>query len=102
MRAMRSRLARGAIAVCVAAVLGWISAISLAAEGGSALDAGVLHMAGSAVVPRTNPGGKYTLDYGSEFHTNPGGKYVYRGQSSKFHTNPGGKYVYPGYSAAPR
>ncbi len=51
---------------------------------------------------RTNLGGKYTLDYGSQFHTNPGGKYVYSGQASKFHTNPGGKYVYRNYSAAPR
>jgi hypothetical protein len=49
----------------------------------------------------TNPGAKYSLDYGTQFHTNPGGKYVYRGQNRKFHTNPGMKYVYPGHTTAP-
>jgi hypothetical protein len=79
-----SRLVRHAIALGVAALLGWVSALPLAAE------------------PHTNQGGKYTLNYATKFHTNQGGKYAYSGQGSTFHTNPGGKYVYRGYSAAPR
>ncbi len=88
MRTIRSRLARHAIAAGVAAVLA-VTALAPAAER-------------LAAEPRTNQGGKYTLDYGTKLHTNPGGKSVYRGQGSKLHTNPGGKYVYRGCSAAPR
>ena len=98
-----SRLARRAIAVGVAAFFGWMSASPLAEAGRVPVGgSGAIHLCGGAGEVRTNLGGKYTLDYGSQFHTNPGGKYVYRGQASKFHTNPGGKYVYPSYSAAPR
>jgi len=86
---IQSRSARLAIIIGAAAIVGWMSAISLTTER-------------LAAEPRTNQGAKYTLDYGSQLHTNPGGKYVYRGQASKFHTNPGGKYVYRNYSAAPR
>ncbi len=87
MKAMRRLLTRRAIAAGVAAIIVWASPLA----------AGRL-----AAEPRTNPGLKYQLDYGSKFHTNPGGKYVFSGQAGKFHTNPGGKYVYRGYSAAPR
>jgi hypothetical protein len=89
-------LARRAIAVGVVAFFVWISAAPLA----EASDA--RHLCGGLSNSRTNLGGKYTLDYGSQFHTNPGGKYVYQGQGKTFHTNPGGKYVYRNYSAAPR
>ena len=73
------------------------------------LSAVALADAGSSVSSRSfstaplliNPGARYSLDYGTKFHTNPGGKYVFRRQARKFHTNPGGKYVYPGYTAAP-
>ena len=87
-------MARRAIAAGVAAIAGFVSALPPAAE--------PLAAERLAAEPRTNQGGKSTLDYGTKLHTNPGGKSVYRGQGSKLHTNPGGKYVYPGYSAAPR
>ena len=93
---IRSRFARRAIAIGVAALCGWMSAISFA-EAGSSLTSRSF----STGPILTNPGARYSLDYGTQFHSNPGGKYVFRGQSSKFHTNPGGKYVYPGYTAAP-
>jgi hypothetical protein len=96
MRMIRSRITRRAIAIGAAAILGWMSAISLA-EAGSSLTS--RSFATGPIL--TNPGARYSLDYGTQLHTNPGGKYVYRGQASKFHTNPGGKYVYPGYTAAP-
>jgi len=83
MRTAANRVMRQAIVLTAVTVTG-LSMIAFAAEA------------------RTNQGGKYTLDYGTQLHTNPGGKYVYRGQASQFHTNPGGKYVYPGYTAAPR
>lgn len=86
---MSSRRARRAIALGVAAILGWLSALPLAAER-------------LAAEPRTNQGAKYSLDYGTQLHTNPGSKYVYRGQAKTLHTNPGGKYLYRNYSAAPR
>ena len=46
----------------------------------------------------TNPGARYSLDYGTQFHTNPGGKYVFRGQTSKFHTNPAANTSIPATS----
>jgi hypothetical protein len=85
-----------AVAVGLSAAVMMMGAIALA-EAGSSLTGRSF----STGVVRTNPGGKYSLDYGTQFHTNPGGKYVFRGQTRKFHTNPGGKYLYPGYTTAP-
>ncbi len=84
---------RRMVASCAGAALVLIAAIAPVEAGGS--------LSSRSFSFRTNPGGKYALDYGLKFHTNPGGKYVFRGQARKFHTNPGLKYVYPGYTTAP-
>ena len=96
MRAINSREMGRAVVLCAAAAVTALSAIPRA-EAGSSLTGRSF----STGVVRTNPGGKYSLDYGTPFHTNPGGKYVFRGQTRKLHTNPGGKYLDPGYTAAP-
>jgi hypothetical protein len=79
-----------------AAAIGALSAIPLVEAGtsltGRSFSAGPVY---------TNPGARYSFNYGTQFHTNPGGKYVFRGQGKTFHTNPGMKYVYPGYTTAP-
>ncbi|HMK41303.1 MAG TPA: hypothetical protein VK451_07060 [Methyloceanibacter sp.] len=93
---MRRRVTRGTLVLCAALAVAVLSAIPLV-EAGSSFSSRSF----STGPILTNPGARYSLDYGTEFHTNPGGKYVFRGQTSKFHTNPGGKYVYPGYTTAP-
>jgi len=93
---VRNRVTRQALVLCAALAVAVLSAIPLV-EAGSSFSSRSF----SAGPILTNPGARYSLDYGTQFHTNPGGKYVFRGQTSKFHTNPGGKYVYPGYSTAP-
>jgi hypothetical protein len=87
---------RCATVLCAALAVMGVSAIPLV-EAGSSLTSRSL----SAGPVLTNPGARYSLDYGTQFHTNPGGKYVFRGQSRKFHTNPGMTYAYPGYTTAP-
>ena len=97
MRAIKVCVLGRAIVLCATATVTALSAISFA-EAGSSLTSRSF----STGPILTNPGAKYSFDYGTQLHTNPGGKYVYRGQASKFHTNPGGKYLYRNYSAAPR
>ena len=82
--------------LCAGVAVAASSAVSLV-EAGSSLTGRSF----STAPMYTNPGARYSLDYGTQFHTNPGGKYVFRGQTKTFHTNPGGKYVYPGYTKAP-
>ena len=91
-----SSVTRRAIVLGAAAAVTALSVIALA-EAGSSLSSRSF----STGPVLTNPGARYSLDYGTQFHTNPGGKYVFRGQTRKFHTNPGMKYVYPGYTTAP-
>lgn len=93
---MRNRVTRQTFLLCAALAVAVLSAIPFV-EAGSSFSSRSF----SAGPILTNPGARYSLDYGTQFHTNPGGKYVFRGQTSKFHTNPGGKYVYPGYTTAP-
>jgi hypothetical protein len=82
--------------LCAAFAIAAMSAVPFV-EAGSSLTSRSF----SARPAYTNPGARYSLNYGTQFHTNPGGKYVFRGQTKKFHTNPGMKYVYPGYTTAP-
>jgi hypothetical protein len=91
-----NRIARQAMVLCAGVAVASLSAVSLG-KAGSSLTSHSLS-AGPVLI---NPGARYSLDYGTQFHTNPGGKYVFRGQTKTFHTNPGGKYVYPGYTKAP-
>ena len=94
--AVRHRVTKQMFVLGAGLAVAVVSAIPLV-EAGSSLSSRSF----STAPILTNPGARYSLDYGTEFHTNPGGKYVFRGQTSKFHTNPGGKYVYPGYTTAP-
>ena len=96
MRTAADNLTRCIIVLCIAVAVTSLSVIALA-EAGTSLSSRSL--SGGPLL--TNPGARYSLDYGTRFHTNPGGKYVFRGQTRKFHTNPGMKYVYPGYTTAP-
>jgi hypothetical protein len=90
------RLTSQAMMLCAGAALAALSTVSLSQAGSS-----LTSRSFSTAPVLTNPGARYSLDYGTQFHTNPGGKYVFRGQTKTFHTNPGMKYVYPGYSKAP-
>jgi len=64
MRMVKSRFARRAIVIGAAAIVGWVSAISFAEAGG------ILTSRSLSTGPiLTNPGARYSLDYGSQFHT---------------------------------
>ena len=76
---MRNRVKRQTFLLCAALAVAVLSAIPLV-EAGSSFSSRSF----SAGPILTNPGARYSLDYGT-----------------KFHTNPGGKYVYPGYTTAP-
>ncbi len=93
---MRRSGTRQAIVLGAALAVAGVSAIPLVEAGTS------LTSRSFSIGPvYTNPGARYWLNYGTQFHTNPGGKYVFRGQTRKFRTNPSMKYVYPGYTTAP-
>ena len=68
--AVRNRVKRQTFVLCAALAVAVVSAIPLV-EAGSKFSSRSF----SAGPILTNPGARYSLDYGTELHTNPGGKY---------------------------